>query len=43
MQINSTTQNKAPAATIPAHVLERMENEWRQMRQSAPQPAPASK
>jgi len=25
MQINSTTQTKAPAATIPAHVLERLE------------------
>ncbi len=43
MQINSTTQTKAPAATIPAHVLERLESEWRQMRQSAPQPASASK
>ena len=43
MQINSTTQTKAPAATIPAHVLERLENEWRQMRQSEPQPTSASK
>lgn len=43
MQINSTTQTKAPAATIPAHVLERLENEWRQMRQAAPQPVSASK
>ena len=38
MQVKSTTEPKAPSQTIPAEVLERMENEWRQMRQSAPQP-----
>ena len=41
MQVKSTTEPKAPSQTISAEVLERMENEWRQMRQmshSAPQP-----
>ncbi|GEO84371.1 MULTISPECIES: hypothetical protein [Alphaproteobacteria] len=42
MQVNSTTQTKAPAATIPAHVLERLENEWRQMRLAGPQPVAAT-
>jgi hypothetical protein len=43
MQANSTTQTKASVATIPAHVLERLESEWRQMRQGNSQPAPAAK
>lgn len=39
MQVNSTQQQpKASVATIPAHVLERLENEWRQMRPVNAQP-----
>lgn len=38
MQTNSTTQTKT-AATIPAHVMDRLENEWRQMRQGNSQPS----
>ena len=35
MEVTVSSQTKAPAAnTIPAHVLERMEAEWRQMRQA---------
>lgn len=33
MEVNVSSLTKAPANTIPAHVLERMEAEWRQMRQ----------
>lgn len=40
MQTNTTTKTTAPA-TIPAHVLQRLENEWRQVRQPAPQPGQA--
>jgi hypothetical protein len=40
MQTNTTTKTAAPA-TIPAHVLQRLENEWRQVRQPDQQPAPA--
>ncbi|BCH53717.1 hypothetical protein ACQZ61_09600 [Agrobacterium vitis] len=29
--------------TIPAHIVERLESEWRQMRQPSTQPAPATK
>lgn len=29
--------------TIPTHIVERLESEWRQMRQPAPQPVQASK
>lgn len=29
--------------TIPSHIVERLESEWRQMRQPVPQPAQASK
>jgi predicted component of type VI protein secretion system len=29
--------------TIPTHIVERLESEWRQMRQTAPQPTPTSK
>lgn len=29
--------------TIPSHIVERLESEWRQMRQPAPQPVQASK
>ncbi|EHS53008.1 hypothetical protein PDO_4470 [Rhizobium sp. PDO1-076] len=49
MQTNTASQTKAPAvsatssAPIPAHVLERLENEWRQMRASSSQPSTASK
>ena len=49
MQTNSASQTKAPAtsatssAPIPAHVLERLENEWRQMRASSSQPSSVSK
>ncbi|WP_416795925.1 hypothetical protein [Ciceribacter azotifigens] len=42
MQVKPTqpqTPAQIPAQTIPAHVLERMENEWRQMRQGAGQPS----
>ena len=35
MQSTSSSQIKAPAQPIPAHVIERLENEWRQMRQGA--------
>lgn len=38
MQTDSTTQTKT-AATIPAHVLDRLESEWRQMRQGNAQPS----
>ncbi|WP_290371348.1 hypothetical protein [Rhizobium sp. CECT 9324] len=44
MQTNTASQTKASAvSTIPAHVLERLENEWRQMRTSSAQPSSASK
>ncbi|UJW76539.1 hypothetical protein [Rhizobium sp. SL42] len=49
MQTNTASQTKATAvaatsaAPIPAHVLERLENEWRQMRASSSQPSSASK
>ncbi|WP_281366482.1 hypothetical protein [Peteryoungia desertarenae] len=41
MQQTTTHAGKPETAqqTIPAHVLERLENEWRQMRQSAAQPS----
>ncbi|WP_280924016.1 hypothetical protein [Ciceribacter sichuanensis] len=42
MQTNSTTQTKTNAATIPAHVMERLESEWRQMRQGSTQPSSSS-
>jgi hypothetical protein len=29
--------------TIPTHIVERLESEWRQMRQTAPQPVQAAK
>ncbi|MCJ8240291.1 hypothetical protein [Peteryoungia algae] len=29
----STSQKTAAPATIPAHILQRLENEWRQVRQ----------
>ena len=32
-------QNIKAPQTIPQHVLERLESEWRQVRESAPQPA----
>lgn len=35
MQTKSTVQTKAPAQPIPAHIAERLENEWRQMRQGS--------
>lgn len=41
MQTNTSTKTAAPA-TIPAHVLQRLENEWRQVRQPA-QPGSATK
>ncbi|AOG12019.1 hypothetical protein ACQKP1_06310 [Allorhizobium sp. NPDC080224] len=41
MQTNTSTKTAAPA-TIPAHVLQRLENEWRQVRQPAA-PATAAK
>lgn len=38
MQTNSSmTPKTAAPATIPAHVLERLENEWRQVRRPASQ------
>jgi hypothetical protein len=40
MQTNTSTKTAAPA-TIPAHVLQRLENEWRQVRQPASQPGQA--
>lgn len=42
----STQINKVIAdvsKTIPSHIVERLEAEWRQMRQTAPQPAQTSK
>lgn len=44
MQTNTSTKTAAPteaSGTIPAHVLQRLENEWRQVRQPAPQPGQA--
>ncbi|MBB4954495.1 hypothetical protein H4S14_002972 [Agrobacterium vitis] len=47
MDAKSNTQIKDVIAsatkTIPSHIVERLESEWRQMRQPAPQPSPASK
>jgi hypothetical protein len=40
MQTTTSTKTAAPA-TIPAHVLQRLENEWRQVRQPAAQPSQA--
>ena len=34
-----STETKAPATQIPAHVIERMESEWRQIRQGAARPS----
>lgn len=48
MQIKLSTDTKAAANnneaanTIPAHVIERMESEWRQMRQPSPSASLAS-
>ncbi|MBB5274262.1 hypothetical protein [Rhizobium rosettiformans] len=43
MQTTTTTSPKTAApATIPAHVLQRLENEWRQVRQPS-QPTPSVK
>lgn len=41
MQSTTTHTGKPDTVqqTIPAHVLERLENEWRQMRQAAAQPS----
>jgi len=39
MQTNTTTKTAATTSvpgTIPAHILQRLENEWRQVRQPAP-------
>lgn len=41
MQTTISTKTAAPA-TIPAHVLQRLENEWRQVRQPA-QPSASAK
>jgi hypothetical protein len=41
MQTTISTKTAAPA-TIPAHVLQRLENEWRQVRQPA-QPSTSAK
>jgi hypothetical protein len=41
MQTTTSTKTAAPA-TIPAHVLQRLENEWRQVRQPV-QPGSATK
>jgi hypothetical protein len=41
MQTTTSTKTTAPA-TIPAHVLQRLENEWRQVRQPA-QPTASAK
>ncbi|WP_197434484.1 hypothetical protein V6582_05045 [Agrobacterium vitis] len=47
MDAKSTSQISKTIAeasrTIPAHIVERLEAEWRQMRQPAPQPAPSTK
>ncbi|MGG7518505.1 hypothetical protein ACQ3G6_11520 [Allorhizobium undicola] len=47
MDAKSSAQVKTPAQasqtvpsqTIPSHIVERLEAEWRQMRMAAPQPA----
>jgi hypothetical protein len=39
MQTNTSMTPKAAAQTIPAEVLARLENEWRQVRQPVSQPA----
>ncbi|MDQ0454293.1 hypothetical protein [Rhizobium paknamense] len=44
MDAKSSTPTQKPAQanqTIPSHIVERLEAEWRQMRQSAPTPATA--
>lgn len=44
MQVQSNVQTKAPAQTIPSHVIERLESEWRQVRQPTTAPSvPSSK
>lgn len=40
-QINNVIANANK--TIPSHIVERLESEWRQMRQTAPQPVQAAK
>ena len=40
-QINNVIANANK--TIPSHIVERLESEWRQMRQTASQPVQASK
>ncbi|MBP1853220.1 hypothetical protein [Rhizobium halophytocola] len=42
MQKLSSSTTKAPAPQIPSHVIERMESEWRQIRQGTSRPASAS-
>ncbi len=42
MQTTTTSPKTAAPTTIPAHVLQRLENEWRQVRQPAP-PTPSAK
>jgi hypothetical protein len=39
MQTTTVSPKTAAPATIPAHVLQRLENEWRQVRQPSTQPA----
>ncbi|WP_284739533.1 hypothetical protein [Rhizobium sp. CG5] len=43
MDTNNSNQVKAAPATIPPHIVERLESEWRQMRQGSAQPASPSK
>ncbi|WP_170975925.1 hypothetical protein [Rhizobium sp. FY34] len=37
--VSQTSKTAKPQ--IPLHLVERLESEWKQMRDSAPQPAPA--
>lgn len=43
MEAKNSNQVKAAPATIPSHIVERLESEWRQMRQGSAQPASQSK
>lgn len=41
MMMYPQVPTQQPNQPIPQHVLDRLESEWRQMRDSAPQPAKA--
>lgn len=43
MEAKNSNQTKAAPAIIPPHIVERLESEWRQMRQGSAQPSGQSK